>query len=255
MASHVPSPPYPRPPIVEAVIGFHFTQPLDGRVLDRFVKTNAKKYPAQERLFDLSFTATDRKGTKTAKPNGYRIRDADSAVVLVMRPETISVVRAAPYTSWENLIACAKDVWGKLKKVGGHPELSRLSTRYINRIDIKSPPPYTAPSDQPLGVSIATYVKAGIVLPTALQQCPLVGFQMVCHLQGPDDHFTRVLQLRTEQSPLIDHVALVLDIDVATNDPVPMRDQDIWALAGELRVVKNSVFEASITDETRRLFA
>lgn len=247
MPNQPPAPPYRNPPIVEGVLGFHFIEPLDTRVIDRLARNVRKSFPAQERLYDFSFHLNEKRGSKNVLPSGYRVRNADSAAVLILQPQTISVIRTAPYTSWEDLFECAQDVWSKLKKVAGRPALSRLSARYINRIDIR------AVASEGSAVTLSTYVNAGIVLPASLNDHRLEGFQMSASLKGADN-VTRILQLRTEPSPLIDHVALVLDIDVATNDAIPSREEAMWEVAGKLRHVKNEFFETIITDDSRRLF-
>jgi uncharacterized protein (TIGR04255 family) len=56
-------------------------------------------------------------------------------------------------------------------------------------------------------------------------------------------------------APLINHVSMVLDIDVFRTEQIPGRDNDLWTCIDAVRPLKNTIFEACITDEARRLFA
>jgi uncharacterized protein (TIGR04255 family) len=55
-------------------------------------------------------------------------------------------------------------------------------------------------------------------------------------------------------SPLIDHVSLVLDLDVYLLVDLPNRPDDIYELLEKLHKAKNDVFEACITERARELF-
>ena len=58
----------------------------------------------------------------------------------------------------------------------------------------------------------------------------------------------------TVQSPLIDHVSLLLDIDLFKDQNVPQKDNEVWELFSHLHRQKNKIFEAFITDKARELF-
>jgi uncharacterized protein (TIGR04255 family) len=49
-------------------------------------------------------------------------------------------------------------------------------------------------------------------------------------------------------------MAILMDIDVSQSTSVPQNDEDIFALLNEMRVKKNNVFEACVTDQSRELF-
>lgn len=254
MVSAVPSPPYNRPPISEAVFAFHFSRHLEAKVVEKFVRAQAKKFPAQQQMYDISIDTANLARPQRTEHKGYKITDADSALVLIVRPETISVARLPPYTSWENLVERAQEVWKRLHKIAGQLEVSRLSARYINRIDIQHQS-VGGNEERRTGIELGTYFRFGLQIPPGLANYGLRGFQLSCDLQNPADRVTRIVQLAAVPSPRIDHVSFVLDIDVATTMPVPRREAEMWTMAEELRAAKNTVFESCITDATRSLFA
>lgn len=255
MVSPVPSPPYEHPPISEAVFAFHFSQHLEAKVVERFVRAQSTKFPAQQEMYDIAIDTANLRRPPRTEHKGYKITDADNALVLIVRPETISVVRLPPYTSWENLIELAQQVWKRLRKIAGQVEVTRMSARYINRIDIRHQSVVEGIQERPSAIELGTYFRFGLQIPPGLANYGMRGFQLSCDLQSPADRVTRVVQLAAVPSPRIDHVSFVLDIDVATTMPVPRRETEMWAMAEELRAAKNMVFESCITDETRRLFA
>jgi len=48
-------------------------------------------------------------------------------------------------------------------------------------------------------------------------------------------------------------VSVVLDLDFFRTDEIPETEEGLWALFEELRVKKNVVFEACLTDKTKEL--
>ena len=58
----------------------------------------------------------------------------------------------------------------------------------------------------------------------------------------------------TTGSPLPDHAAILLDIDVFTIHPVPTTGAELTRTLNEMRDEKNAIFEACLTDEARGLF-
>ena len=249
-----PTPPYPRPPIIEAVFAFHFLHPLDRRTIERLASSLKKKFPAQTRIMDVTIDTARATVPHSVQPNGYILRDADNSLTLIIEPEALSAARLPPYTTWEDLIDHAKSMWAKLKKVAGHPQLIRLSTRFINRIDIRSSQAAEQKSEKN-SINLATYLQFGLTIPPAFASLPLFSFSLSCHLGNTRDTLRHTIQVASVPSPLIDHTSLILDIDVATTEAVPMLESEMWAIAQSLRVRKNEIFEASITDATRRLFA
>lgn len=255
MNSSIPKPPYPKPPIVEAVLAFHFAQALPEKTLKRFAQQSKKRFPAQEQM--LSFTIDAANPTKSVplQPRGFKLTNADAGRVIIFMPEAISVCRIGPYTHWEELIANAQETWADLKKVTGHPTLSRISTRYINRIDLKTPTAKPPTAEKPVPLALADYFNLGLTVPQAIVDMDLENFHVICNVIDRDNDLKCALQLASGPSPLIGHIAFTLDIDVTTTKPVPMREDDMWPLAQILRHRKNALFEASITDRTRSLFA
>lgn len=73
-------------------------------------------------------------------------------------------------------------------------------------------------------------------------------------LQLPQDDIKAMLVLTEAkaQGPP-DKLSILLDIDVFRDTEIPSDEAALWQLLEQFHVRKNEIFEASITDATRRL--
>ena len=240
--------PYSRPPIIEAVLALHFADPLTEKEIASFTRKLKKKFPWEEKLNHLTANidiATGQASSFVANA-GFKLDSPDRSQLVIIQPGVLAAIQRPPYTSWEALSGLAHEQWDALKKVRSFSRLAKVSTRFINRIDIP------AVKDQVL--DLPQYLAAGLSLPDFAQRKSLTNFYVNCALLDEDAKFTNVLQLAVTPSPLIDHLSFIIDIDISSNLPVPMRDDELWEFIGGLQDRKNQLFESCITDHTRALF-
>lgn len=118
----------------------------------------------------------------------------------------------------------------------------RLAVRYINRIDL------------PLPVhDLKDYLRT---VPEVSPDLPqgLAGYFMQVAIPQEDIKSTVLLNETIVPPAKPDVVSVVLDIDIFRTEDLPSEEEPMWGLFEELRIRKNSVFEACITDRTRELF-
>ena len=242
-------PPYKKPPIVEAIIAVHFTTPLAEKYIDRFAQRQKDQFPRSEQRLrvELHFDVATKQQRGRVDKDGYKLRSQNTAQLVIITPSQMGFVQLAPYTQWDELYKGARRQWDALKKVTDHIALSRVSTRFINRIDV---PARSADKS----IDLRKYFSAGLSLPTSLSSMALKAFNVSCSLVDEKNELMQVLKLAATPSPLIDFVSFLLDIDVYTTGPLPGREEDIWSLINTLQSRKNSLFESFITDDTRELF-
>ena len=70
-----------------------------------------------------------------------------------------------------------------------------------------------------------------------------------------DDQSVLLLNQAMVNPPAPGVVSVVLDLDLIRAIAVPSEEDEIWDVFEKLHVRKNEIFEACITDETRRLIA
>jgi uncharacterized protein (TIGR04255 family) len=240
---------YPKAPIVEAVIALHFALPPDIGALEKFAKKQQKHFPKLETIHQITAKISPKENEQkaTTRLQGFKVSDADQGIIIQITESQLGISKLAPYGDWTGLYDEAFKAWKSLKKYIGNVELKRVSTRFINRIDIPSP----AGKE----IILNEYFKFGLALPDIDSKLRTLQFNISCRLRDEKNILDYVLRLGKVESPLLDHASFTLDIDVITVEPVPRRDEDIWSKIDSLRERKNTVFEASITDKTRALFA
>jgi uncharacterized protein (TIGR04255 family) len=239
--------PYKKPPIVEAVIAVHFSVPLDQKEIDAFAKKNKSAFPFREEIVSFTFNLQT-KEQHASKPQkvGYKFSSADRTRLVLIQPAQFGVIQQAPYAGWDTFYKEARAHWDDLKKITSYKPVARVSARYVNRIDI------------PVGINgqidLRNYFNVGLSLPNYAEKMALQNFYLNCALLHPNTQFINVLQFAAVPSPLIDHLSFTIDIDVASMGAVPAHEGQLWELIDSLRAYKNDLFEACVTDETRKQF-
>lgn len=241
---------YSRPPIVEAVIEVQFADaPLSKRYMERFVKKIEKKYPSNQLMLDYDLGIHVSNGiAKSAEPRlrseWYRCVGHDVADIVNIRPTSLVTARTAPYESWEVLFASFEKDFQVLRKLAGFKRITRIGTRYINRIDV--PSPQSAPVDP------RQYLNIYPSLPFPDYPVLTTNF---CNIQFRDENGTNIIVQAGQADPvLINHASLMLDIDVFVLDDLPVKVDSAFETYDKLRQTKNRLFEALITEKGRALF-
>ena len=140
----------------------------------------------------------------------------------------------------------AQAQWGVMRKRIPGKEVEKISTRFINRLDIPA---------RLEKVSLKDYCKIGVALPQALTTQATENFLVQYSALDQKKEFLQNISLAlATPPPVIDHVSVVLDLDVVTATKIPAKDQDLWPILERLRIVKNELFEACITEKARELF-
>ncbi|HVC52859.1 MAG TPA: TIGR04255 family protein [Stellaceae bacterium] len=241
---------YARPPITEAVIEFRFGSPLSDRMVKRFLHVVAKEYPTTEQTYEISaqlrITGPGQNPEVSTNQSltGYKLTGQDSADFMIFRVDRIGIIRNSPYCGWNNFFERAKSYYEKLKKISGLRSLTRIATRYVNRLDIPVKPGDLVRSED--------YLQIEPLVPTAVPR--LSAFFTTFRGIVPEIEGQVIVNSGTVQSPLIDHISFLLDIDLFREQALPQRDQDVWDLLDRLRAQKNALFESFVTDRARELF-
>jgi uncharacterized protein (TIGR04255 family) len=245
----VPKPPYPKAPIIEGVIHISASNRAAPEELQKLVKRFVKDYPQQESLTSVSVAINTTGGAATVEQrmDGQRVKSTDQADILLVLPDGIAASRLAPYPGWEYLRERARSAWAEWHKTTTHGVLKRIGVRYINRIDV--------PIKEAGILDIEMYLNFTPRVP-AFSKRALKGFLVQVTTPTDVDHWeASITSTIASPPPLINHVSLVLDIDVFRTEQIPGRDPDLWNCIETVRPLKNAIFESCITDEARKLFA
>jgi uncharacterized protein (TIGR04255 family) len=243
-----PRPPYRRPPITEAALDIRVTLPV-GIGLDQLRETGDKlgdRFPATAEQYDITaeITSGPRVGAAAhQRAVGYQFRSEVGDRLFSMGLGGFSYNKLAPYERWETVRDEAKEIWSVYRAVTTPETVKRLGLRYINRLDL------------PLPVSdFRDYLRT---IPEISPELPqgLSGYFMRLFIPQDDLGAHLILQEAILPPPHDGVVSILLDIDVFKTGEVPQDNDEIWVFFEQLRLRKNRIFEACITDKARELFS
>ncbi len=241
---------YPRAPIAEAVFDIRVDE-IDDAVLAHIGPYVDVGYPNREEgvlsEVEIENSPLGMSTKSVRKLNGFRFTSEDGKQIVQMRSDGFTFSRLAPYETWQAFYAESRRLWLDYARLMGKVHLRRAALRYINQIHV--------PAGQ---VRIDDYLRTR---PEISPDMPDVTSGYFMSLDIPLPAFEANSQI--VQTVLADKEGtggfLVLDIDVFSplgqreyTDCTGMRELDV--VFGKLRQAKNLVFEASITDKSRRLF-
>jgi len=140
-----PLQPSNNPPLVEAIFGITFKDPVDQERLNLFHNTQyvKERYPRilPGVIVEVSDSADEDRPIKTShQKDGYQLRSAVEKNRLVqVRATQLTYHNLRKYAGWETMFSELKTLWDEFCKSVGKNDLSQLSVRYINQILIPLP--------------------------------------------------------------------------------------------------------------------
>ena len=238
---------YQFPPVAEAVIEIRFAQNV---ALDRFeqaaqrINQNYGMIEPEQHI-DVNLDAATNKTVANARISGFRLASPNLENTAIIRENSLVFARLAPYTGWQELYTRAQADWLIWKKIIGPLKLARIGIRYVNRIDI--------PLNSETGIRLEEYFT---VYPQAPENqiTSLSNYFMQINAGTTEENFGILINTGSVPSPLINHASFALDLDLFRDISLPQRDDELWSMLSEMRIIKNRTFESCITDRTRRMF-
>ena len=240
---------YKSAPITEAVIEIRVQPPaqVQPTVLQRLAESLKADFPKQAAMQFLEMGIAQQPDQtfqqKLAQSIvGFRLSKADDSRVLQIRAEGFAFSHMAPYTDWSTFKAEAQPLWKRYRAIYPATKLTRCALRYINRIDVPGP-------------RIEEYDYFGLYpkVPDALPQQDVIGMNL--NLQMPQLDLQCVASVGQALVEPVNpgHISFILDIDIFRLGIEDWDDEATWSFLDKLRVRKNEIFEACITDRTREL--
>ncbi len=237
---------YSKAPLTEAVLDIRVELPGEITLQElRDVQVGEEEsYPRREEsiiVVGQMSMGTQVGASAKQTPNGYRFVSQDNRQIFQARFDGFTFNRLAPYETWESFRDEARRLWEVYRPIAKPKNITRLALRYINRLDL--PLPLRDFKD---------YLRTIPEISPNMSQ-GLSGYFMQLQLPQPDLEAMLRLNQTLIPPPGPNLVSVVLDFDLFCKDNVPSEDQDIWKRFELLRTRKNEVFEACITNKTRRL--
>lgn len=172
---------------------------------------------------------------------GYIFLSHDSTRQIQVRIDGFTLNILKPYENWNEHFEIFKKYWTHYNLMFKPDNITRIATRYINRIEI--PLPFN---------SFQEYVVNMPPIPNCLPQS-FANFFM--QIQVPSGSENRHVVITETIEPVEKNtLPFILDIDVFQEHNLKNNLDDLVKEFNELRNIKNEVFENCITDKTRSLF-
>jgi uncharacterized protein (TIGR04255 family) len=173
---------------------------------------------------------------------GSAYMSADHKQVFQIRTDGYTHNRLAPYVDWNSFSKEARRLWAKYVEVAKPEIIEILGLNYLNQIFI--------PLHKPFQEYLRTYIEVAPDLPQSVNTYNL-GFQL--SWPGDEDVFAFVGQALAPPAKegfatMVLNIQAFKRVEKSANE---VREEEIWEIFSTLRDVKNSVFEACITDLVR----
>jgi len=242
----------PKAPIVEGLIHVRCKagQGISLEDVLKFGERIRSLYPTVKPLqhfeADLQIGA-DSKPTQSVRTShiGYRFERTDPPFVVHAQIGELLVSRLRPYDTWENLFSAAKSHWSDYCDVLRPEAITRIATRFINRIEL--------PMEMEK-LDFDDYLAAPPTIPKGL---PPVFGHFLTRIVVPD-HITgcdiAISQALDSPNPQTRTLPVLIDIDVYKQVNLPIDSPDLWETLGKMRDLKNRAFFDSITAKALELF-
>lgn len=167
---------------------------------------------------------------------GVQFKAPDEKTVAQFRVDGFTLNRLRPYTSWDEILPEARDLWSIYRDIAKPRSVSRLSARYINHIAL--------PSDQR---SLEDFFVTGPMLPDGIPP-DLTGFAMRTNVQDASRDIAATITQVLEPPMQSSLPTLLLDIDAFRASEISPEWEVLEPILADLRSYKNQIFFGSLTD-------
>lgn len=241
---------YPKPPIIEALMEFHFDAVVEPRQLaEQLVSKLGEHYDAQITPFDLFEIRAENhqnggiSAAASRQPHMHFLSSGSGLRRVGCGRSALTVHTLAPYPGWESFVDQACEAIDALPDAVADAPIVRMAIRYIDLIRY------------PTGEPIADYVS---VVPPCPEGMPPTVSNYHYVTQATDIDDGTIVQLTVAAAPRSsqEEDALWLDLALSTGliPGTGFRDANWLPAMERLHTRLRDIFESSITDRARELF-
>lgn len=239
---------YPKSPIREAVFDVRIDRLNINDVYELLSVKEiiSKDFPVQKKRHNITgmfqFTPDKPIESKTHSDlTGFIFLSEDHTRQLQIRIDGFTLNILKPYENWETHFDVFIKYWAVYNEKFKPNNITRIATRYINRIEI--PLPFN---------DFQEYVLNMPPIPSCLPQTFSNFFMQI---QVPcKDEFRNVVITETIEQIENSTLPFILDIDVFQELNVNNSIESLTQNFSDIRNIKNEIFENCITEKTRELF-
>lgn len=235
-------------PIAEAVIEMRIrsTEPVGLETLALLASNWKARFPAQQNVDAVAaaFQLQDGKPLTNAQHEhvGFILRSSDQLQAVQFRRDLFAFSRLQPYTSWEEIVPLARELWTSYLEATRPERLIRVGVRYINRLHFTLP------------VNLSLFFESPPSIPETLHATIRAYLtRLVVHQRESGNSV--VITHATEPSADSGHIVVLLDVDAFRELDMVPNDNQVMRLLESLRLLKNQAFFGSIKETTAEMYA
>jgi uncharacterized protein (TIGR04255 family) len=236
-----------RAPIAEAVIELR-VRSASSSGLDSLAALSSNwraQYPLEQKVEAVAATFGVQDGRPKADAQyqqlGFMLKTSNQHEVVQFRHDAFAFSQLQPYSSWEEVLPKANELWISYRDVIKPDRLVRLGVRYINRLRL------------PLPVDLSEFLESPPVGPRMLASTIRTFLTRVVLHDVATGNSVIVTQA-SEPSTHPDQTVILLDVDAFRDVDLPTNDEDVVAILESLRLLKNQAFFGSITERTAEMY-
>ncbi len=242
----------PKAPIVEAAVDIRARAelPWEEKAIAEQLKERLPEYPvtlaqhAFQQHFQFGSNQPPQGSYQELGLKGFRLQSADNLHIVQFNRDGFVCSRLAPYESWERFSSELFRLWDIYVEFAGPSQIHRLGLRFINLIKL-------SPEHQDLRYYL-------VVPPLTAPELhlPFVAFLHQDTFAIPRlPYFVNIVKtIQLQQDLSVGEPALIVDIDVSSEQPFALEDGILKDRLTEMRWLKNRFFFGNITTEAVESF-
>lgn len=173
--------------------------------------------------------------------HGFSFHSSNGKEIAQFRRDGFTFNRLAPYTSWNTVFETALKLWGHYRATASPSRVTRIATRYINRIELPAKGP------------MQSYFTIKPQVPRAWNAEP-ESFLMKFVVKDPDEETKANVAFVPNPDQTSEREAFILDIDAYQEGSFDPGDEGFLKRFEKLRFLKNRIFFGSLTTKGVELF-
>lgn len=234
-------------PVVLAILEIRYNLPAEFEV-NNLAKSNKALLEifsiTQKRVVGNISFENSAEGTRASiNPvvDGFIYVSEDKKRNLTLSLNSFNFQQHGKYTTWDDFISSAKKSWHLFYKNIIGAQITGISIRYINKIEI------TELTDDP-----TEFFNTGLVF-TSEAKPTNVGSYLIKYIDVIKEKGIHSIVTQSLEQGDGKVLPFMFDIDVHNNKSLDLFDESIWLLFEELRSIKNDIFFNNITEKTIQL--
>lgn len=174
--------------------------------------------------------------------HGHLLKSQDGLNIAQFRVDGFTFNRLKPYTTWENVLSEARELWALYTEIAAPRLVSRVALRYINHLKLPLP----------IG-DISAYLVAPPAPPPGAPK-DVTSFLTRLVVRDAERGLAANIVQALEPGVEGQSATAILDIDAYKNQNFDPHAEAIWSVFEALREMKNKIFFGSITEDAARLY-